>query len=288
MSAIIGGCDSLSIAPFDITFNPRNPFSERIARNIPLILQHEAYLNQVLDPAAGSYYLEHLTQELAEKAWALFQEAEAQGGFAAALQSGFIRQQLNSSAQATFQAIASGQQVLVGTNKFADSQEKIGYNAEALLQSRYFDTSRASYPLEVMRLAALLHYQKKNARPKAIIALVGHDIQEHIHAAFAQEFFACGNFDTEMIFFDSVAAALEKLLFIDCRILVFSSIESDYARFSRHFHEALKDHKKRPDLILAAHPEEMKQELAEQGFDGYIFQNCDVAQIISRIQEKLV
>jgi methylmalonyl-CoA mutase len=288
MSAIIGGCDSLSVAPFDSMAMAQNPFSERIARNIPLLLKHEAYLDQVLDPAAGSYYLESLTQQLAEKAWALFQEVQGQGGFAGALQGGFIRAQLSSSAQASFQAITSGQQVLVGTNKFANPREQVDYDAEALLQSRHFDTSRASYPFEVMRLAAILHYQKKKARPKAIIAIVGHDIQEHIHAAFAQEFFACGDFDTQILSFDTVEAALEKLLFTDCRIIVFSSIESDYARFSRHFREALKNHKNRPDLILAAAPAEMKQELAEHGFDGYIFQNCDVAQIISRIQEKLV
>ena len=288
MSAIIGGCDSLSIAPFDSVFNPHNPFSERVARNLPLILKHEAYLDQVLDPAAGSYYLESLTQELAEKSWALFQQTEARGGYAAALRSGFIRGQLNAAAQATFQGITSGRQVLVGTNKFANPHENIHYDAEALLQSRHFDTSRASYPFEVMRLAALLHYRKKNARPKAVITIVGHDIQEHIHAAFAQEFFACGDFDTQILHFDSVAEALEKLLFIDCRIIVFSSTDRDYAQFSRHFLAALKDHKQRPDLILAAAPEEMKQKLEENGFDGYIFHNCDVSQIISRIQEKLV
>jgi methylmalonyl-CoA mutase len=288
MSAVIGGCDSLSITPFDALFNPANAFSERIARNIPLILKHEAYLDQVLDPAAGSYYLESLTQQLAEKAWALFQQTESQGGFAAALASGFIGEQLSASAQATFQAIASGQQVLVGTNKFGNREEKIEYDAEALLQSPDFDTSRASYPFEVMRLAALLHYRRKNARPKAIIALLGQDIQEHIHAAFAKEFFACGNFDTQILLFDSVQEALEKLLFTDCRVIVFSGTESNYARFSRQFLEALKNHKTRPDLILAADPKEMKQELEDQGFDDYIFQNCDVAQIISRIQKRIM
>ena len=288
MAAITGGCDSLSITPFDALFKPANAFSARLSRNIPLILKHEAYLDQVLDPAAGSYYLESLTQQLAEKAWTLFQQMEVQGGFAAALASGFIREQLNTSAQAAFQAIATGQQVLVGTNKFGNREEKIDYDPEALLQSPDFDTSRASYPFEVMRLATLLHYRKKNARPKAVIAILGEDIQEHIHAAFAKEFFACGNFDTEILVFDSVQGALEKLLFTEARVIVFSGTETDYARFSRHFLEALKNHKTRPELILAADPKEMKQELEDQGFDGYIFRNCDVAQIISRIQQRIM
>ena len=82
--------------------------------------------------------------------------------------------------------------------------------------------------------------------------------------------------------------ALEKLLFTEARVIVFSGTETDYDRFSRHFLEALKNHKTRPELILAADPKEMKQELEEQGFDGYIFQNCDVARIINRIQERLI
>jgi len=288
MSAIMGGCDSVAITPFDITFQEENSFSERIARNIPLLLKHETYLDQALDPAAGSYYLESLTQEMAEKAWDLFKETAARGGFTQALQTGFIQEQITTVAQEQFRAVATGQDVLVGTNKFANKHEKITYNIEALMQGRYFDTSRASYPFEVMRMAALLHYQRKNQRPKAVIAIIGTDIQEHIHGAFAKEFFECGDFDTEILHFNSVSAALEKLLFTECRAIVFSSSETEYERFSQHFTGALKNHKNRPLLILAAPPEEMKEELEENGFDGRIFQNCNAASIIGRIQQRLL
>ncbi|GEO06443.1 methylmalonyl-CoA mutase small subunit [Adhaeribacter aerolatus] len=288
MSAIIGGCDSVSVAPFDSAFNQDNPFAERIARNIPLILQHEAYLHQAIDPAAGSYYLGTLTRELAEKAWILFQAVAQQGGYAQALQSGFIQGQINTTAEEKFRNIASGKEVLVGTNKFANKLEKMPFDIEALLQSPSFDATRASYPFEVMRLAAMLHFQKKQARPKAIIAIIGQDIQEHIHAAFAKEFFDCGDFQTEMLHFDSVKAALEKLLFTDCKVLVFSSSDSDYTHFSKSFVAALKNHKHRPALILAAPPENMKEELEENGFDAHIFQNCNALSIIGRIQERLL
>jgi len=284
----LGGCDSITVAPFDITFKEDNLFSERIARNIPLILQHEAYLDQTIDPAAGSYYLETLTRELAEKAWELFKDLESRGGYAQAWQSGFIMEQINLAAEDKFKNVASGEAVLVGTNKFANKHEKIDFDPEALLQGNYLDTTRASYPFEVMRLAALLHYRKKSARAKAIIAIIGHDIQEHIHAAFAKEFFACGDFETEIIHFESVKAALEKLLFTDCKVLVFSSTQTDYRHFSRHYTEALKKHKNRPILILAAPPEDMKEELEDNGFDGHIFQNCHARSIINRIQERLL
>jgi methylmalonyl-CoA mutase len=288
MSAVMGGCDSISVAPFDVTYSPDNPFSARIARNIPLLLQHEAYLHQALDPAAGSYYLESMTQELAEKAWELFQTVENRGGYFKALQSGFILEQLHKSADEKFKNIATGHEVLVGTNKFANKHEKIDYDAEALLQSPAFDTTRASYPFEVMRLAAMLHYAKQNQKPKAIIAIIGHDIQEHIHAAFAKEFFDCGDFDTEVMRFDTVQESLEKLLFTACKVIVLSSTQSEYQRFAQQFTEALKQHKNRPLLILAASPAEMKEEMEENGFDGRIFQNCNTRSIISRIQERLL
>jgi methylmalonyl-CoA mutase len=81
MAAIIGGCDSLSIVPFDATTNEKTSFSTRISRNISLILKDEAYFDKTTDPAAGSYYIENMTNELVEKAWEEIVAIEKQGGF---------------------------------------------------------------------------------------------------------------------------------------------------------------------------------------------------------------
>ncbi len=81
MSAILGGTDSLTVEPFDIAFRKPDEFSERIARNQQLILKEEAYFDKVADPAAGSYYIENLTNLIAEHAWKLFVEIEEKGGF---------------------------------------------------------------------------------------------------------------------------------------------------------------------------------------------------------------
>jgi methylmalonyl-CoA mutase len=98
MSAILGGTDSLTVEPFDITFRQPDEFSERIARNQQLILKEESYFDKVADPSAGSYYIEKLTQLIAENAWKLFIETEEQGGFLSALKSGFIQAKLSESA----------------------------------------------------------------------------------------------------------------------------------------------------------------------------------------------
>jgi methylmalonyl-CoA mutase len=98
MSAILGGTDSLTVEPFDIVFRQPDEFSERIARNQQLILKEESYFDKVADPAAGSYYIENLTNLIADSAWKLFLELEKDGGFLSCLRSGLIRKKLSESA----------------------------------------------------------------------------------------------------------------------------------------------------------------------------------------------
>jgi methylmalonyl-CoA mutase len=98
MSAILGGTDSLTVQPFDSTFRQPDEFSERIARNQQLILKEESYFDKVADPSAGSYYIENLTQLIADNSWKLFVDIEEQGGFLSALKSGFVNAKLSESA----------------------------------------------------------------------------------------------------------------------------------------------------------------------------------------------
>ncbi|RDC66544.1 methylmalonyl-CoA mutase family protein [Adhaeribacter pallidiroseus] len=287
MAAVIGGCHSLCIASFDSTIRPENNSSERLARNISLILKEEAYLHQSIDPAGGSYYLEALTQQLAQEAWQLFQSTESQGGFVAAWQHHTVQDALNAVAQQKFKKIAAGETVLVGTNKFINSQEQFDYNPEELIQSKNFDTNRGAYSLEVMRFAVELHFRKRRQRPKAVVVSIGETIQRHIHASFAKEFFGCAGFQTEVQQFHSVAQAIEALQTISGQVIVLSSSTEEYQSFAQQLGPILKSHKDQPAVILAANPQHMKAELKEQGFDEFIFQGCDTAAIVSRIQEKL-
>lgn len=87
MSAVIGGCDSLSVTTFD---DSDDEFAKRIARNVQLILQNESYLDRVMDPSNGSYYIEELTQQMAEKGWAKFKEIELAGGYLASMKKGVV------------------------------------------------------------------------------------------------------------------------------------------------------------------------------------------------------
>jgi methylmalonyl-CoA mutase len=124
MSAILGGTDSLTVEPFDVVFRHPDEFSERIARNQQIILKEEAYFDKVADPAAGSYYIENLTNLIAESAWKLFLEIEDQGGFLSCLMSGWIQRKLSESASGRKSDIAKGKEILLGTNRFPDLNEK--------------------------------------------------------------------------------------------------------------------------------------------------------------------
>jgi len=124
MSVILGGTDSLTVEPFDIVFRHPDEFSERLARNQQLILKEEAYFDKVADPSAGSYYIENLTSLIAEKAWKLFLEIEDQGGFLSCLKSGWIQKKLSQSASRRKSDIESGKEILLGTNRFPNLNEK--------------------------------------------------------------------------------------------------------------------------------------------------------------------
>ncbi|HZL76421.1 MAG TPA: methylmalonyl-CoA mutase [Bacteroidales bacterium] len=99
MAAILGGTDSLTVEPFDITSGKQGEFSERIARNQQLILKEESYFDKVADPAGGSYYVENLTSLIAGNAWKLFIETEKNGGFLKSLVGGFISQKIDENAE---------------------------------------------------------------------------------------------------------------------------------------------------------------------------------------------
>ena len=124
LAAAVGGADTICVAPFDEPLGAPDDFSRRIARNVQIILQEEAHLTQIVDPAGGSYAVESLTDELAHAAWAVFQEIERHGGMLAALESGFVQSSIAEVAARRATALARRRDVLVGVNQFAKPAEK--------------------------------------------------------------------------------------------------------------------------------------------------------------------
>ncbi|WP_158728686.1 MULTISPECIES: methylmalonyl-CoA mutase subunit beta [unclassified Flavobacterium] len=130
MSAILGGADAIANLPYDALYHKDNEFGDRIARNQLLILKKESYFDKVNNPADGSYYIENLTQQLAEKALALFKDIEANGGFLKQLNEGTIKRKIQESADTAQESFDSGKEILLGTNKHPNKQDKMKHDLE--------------------------------------------------------------------------------------------------------------------------------------------------------------
>lgn len=124
-SAIVGGADSMHTNPFDESFNPADVFSRRLARNTQIILKEESHLDQVIDPAGGSFFVEKLTDDVANAAWRLFQSIEEKGGMLKAIQSRSVQEEITKVVDSKKKDFAKRKSVLVGTNMYANPKEEM-------------------------------------------------------------------------------------------------------------------------------------------------------------------
>jgi len=130
MSAIIGGADAIANLPYDALYHKDNEFGDRIARNQLLILKKESYFDKVNNPADGSYYVENITSQLAEKSLALFKDMEVNGGFLKQLNDGIIKRKIQESADKEQELFDAGKEILLGTNKYPNKDDRMKHDLE--------------------------------------------------------------------------------------------------------------------------------------------------------------
>jgi methylmalonyl-CoA mutase len=130
MSAILGGADAVANLPYDALYHKDNEFGDRIARNQLLILKNESYFDKVTNPADGAYYIETVTEQLAEKALELFKDIEKNGGLISQLIDGTIQRKINESAQKEQELFDSGKEILLGTNKYPNKNDQMKNDLE--------------------------------------------------------------------------------------------------------------------------------------------------------------
>ncbi|RZJ69535.1 methylmalonyl-CoA mutase subunit beta [Flavobacterium sp.] len=125
MSAILGSADAVCNLPYDALYHKSNEFGERISRNQLLILKSESYFDKVANASDGAYYIENLTQQLANQTLILFKELEAEGGFVAKLKDGSIQRKVKESDQKEQALFDSGNEILIGTNKYPNKNDRM-------------------------------------------------------------------------------------------------------------------------------------------------------------------
>ena len=167
MSAILGGADAIANLPYDALYHKDNKFSDRIARNQLLILKHESYFDKVNNPADGSYYIESLTQQLAEKALALFHDIEAQGGFLKQLNEGVIKRKIQESADKEQELFDAGKEILLGTNKHLNTKDRMKDDLQLFPFVKITPRKTLISPIIERRLAEKMEQERLKAENNA-------------------------------------------------------------------------------------------------------------------------
>jgi len=202
-SAIIGGVESLHVSAFDEPIKRSDSFSRRIARNTQSILREESFLHKVIDPAGGSWYVESLTNELAEKAWELLNKIEAQGGMLQALKSGVVQESISTVFNERLVNVNHRKEKIVGTNMYANIQEKTNRKPEIYNKSKESTPAisirpilavRISEGFEQLRKVSEDYLQATGERPKVGLLNLGPIPEYKPRADFITGFFEAGGF----------------------------------------------------------------------------------------------
>lgn len=256
MSAALGGVHSMTVLPFDITYKKADDFSERIARNQQLLLKEESNFDKVTDPAAGSYYIETLTHEVAAQAWKLFLEIEDKGGFFAAVKSGELQKAVKTTANARLKDVSSRREILLGTNQFPNFTEiagnKVASNVEAsCCEHNEIETLkpvRAARDFEALRFAT----EAAAKRPVAFMLTIGSLAMRLARAQFACNFFACAGYEViDNLGFNTIIEGVDAAKKAGADIIVLCSSDDEYVTLAPEAHQIIQNN---AVLVVAGAP----------------------------------
>lgn len=295
MSAAIAGVNSITVTPFDKTYETPNEFSERIARNQQLLLKEESHMNRIVDPAGGSYYIENLTVAIAQQAWNLFLQVEDEGGMVKAVQAGSVQATINASNKARHEAVSKRKEILLGTNQYpnfnelagdkvpADKEQKCGcggghHEEEASLAKLV--TDRAASEFEALRLQT----EHSGKRPKAFMLTIGNLAMRQARAQFSCNFLACAGYQViDNLGFNTVEEGIDAAMKAQADIVVICSSDDEYAEYAIPAFKALSG---RAMFIVAGAPACM-DDLKAAGIENFIHVRCNVLETLKEYNEKL-
>ena len=291
MSAALGGVHSIVVKPFDAVYEQPTEFSERIARNQQLLLKEESHFDKVVDPAAGSYFIEELTTSLAEAAWKLFLKIEDEGGYLEAVKKGTVQDDINATNNKRHDDAAKRKEFILGTNQFPNFIEtsdgkspltcacKCGSkNEESTF--KVINSSRLAADYEELRMQT----EHSGKVPTAFMLTIGNLAMRQARAQFSSNFLACAGYKIiDNLGFDTVEEGVDAALKAGANIVVLCSSDDEYANYAVPAYNYLAG---RAMFIVAGAPACM-DDLKAAGIENFIHVRCNVLETLKEYNTKL-
>ncbi|MFP5021774.1 methylmalonyl-CoA mutase family protein [Pseudonocardia phyllosphaerae] len=288
-AAGVGGADAVTVPPFDAALGQSLPFSRRIARNTQGLLIEESHLARVIDPAGGSYYVEHLTDDLAQVAWAFFQEIEAAGGALAALESGFLDGKVAEVRAKRESDVARRKAPLTGVSEFPDLHEKPVERTPLPepVERGGLPLYRPAEAYEAYRDRSDAMLAETGSRPTAFLATLGPLAAYTARVGFARNLLGAGGVEATEAGptgtaqqagpTEAAAEVVEKFRAAGTPVAVLCSSDTLYGERAAETASALRE-AGATRILLAGKP---KEEVP--GVDGYLFAGCDALAVIDDV-----
>lgn len=294
-SASLAGADSITVLPFDSPFKESDEFSDRIARNQQIILKEETYLNKIVDPSAGSYYIENLTDSIAFYSWELFKKVEEIGGFIQTITNNFIQDEISKIAKIRFDEYATRKTTILGTNQYPNITETMldkiqqdnSYENETEEKSSFkkIILSRGAEQYEDLRLATEIFTQEGNPRPKVFLLTYGNLAMRKARATFATNFFGCVGYEIlDNSGFSSVEDGVKEAIEKKSDIVVICSSDEEYLDTVPLIAKSIKENNSNINVTLAGYPKDQIEEFKNAGVDDFIHIKSNVVETLTSYQ----
>ena len=302
MSAALAGVDEIVVTPFDVTYERPTEFAERIARNQQLLLKEEAHFDKVVDPAAGSYYLENLTNSIAAEAWKQFLAIQEQGGFFEMVKEGKVQDAVAANLKARLADVAKRKEVLLGSNQFPNFNEKAAKKikadagacssicnckknacekpAEAVIKT--LPVARAAEEFEQLRLET----EAAKKQPVAFMLTIGNLAMRIARAQFSCNFLACAGYKViDNNGFKSVHDGVKAARKAKADIIVLCSSDDEYAIFGPQAWLELEGAK---EMFIVAGAPACMEDLQKLGIQNFIHIRCNVLETLKSFNAQLL
>lgn len=289
MSAALGGVESIVVTPFDTPYETPTDFAERIARNQQLLLKDECHFDRIVDAAGGSYFIEKLTEALAQQAWKLFLTVEEEGGFLASAKAGKVQTAINDTNTARHANAGRSREFLLGTNQFPNFTERSEGKTPLACCCKCESETSGIPSIKETRLASdfealRLHTEKAEKVPVAFMLTIGNLAMRQARAQFSCNFLRTAGYTVvDNLGFDTVEEGVDKALEAKADIVVICSSDDEYATYAI---PAFKYLNGRAMFVVAGNPA-CSEELRAAGIENFIHVRVDQLKTLREFNNRL-